>query len=67
MSKLLLIVMLGSIALSISIYDLIKHSREETIPIIQKNIIEVEMDKSCYDQFLNNYDKTLYLKLRFEE
>jgi len=27
----------------------------------------MNMDSSCFDQFKNNQDKTLFLKLRFEE
>jgi len=32
-----------------------------------KNVIEVEMDKSCYDQFTNNMDKTIFVKLYFKQ
>ena len=32
-----------------------------------KNVIEVEMDKSCYDQFKNNMDKTIFVKLYFKQ
>jgi hypothetical protein len=31
------------------------------------NILEMQMDKSCFDQFQNNMNKTLYLKLEFKD
>ena len=34
--------------------------------LIEKNQLIMEMDKSCYEQFQNNMDKTLYLKLNYE-
>jgi hypothetical protein len=37
-----------------------------TVERVEKNVIEVEMDKSCYDQFKNNMDKTIYVKLNFK-
>lgn len=33
---------------------------------VEKNVIEVEMDKSCFTQFENNIDKTIYVKLNFK-
>lgn len=33
---------------------------------VEKNQLIMEMDKSCYEQFQNNMDKTLFLKLNFE-
>jgi len=32
-----------------------------------KNQIIVEMDKSCFDQFQNNLDKAIYVKLYFKD
>ena len=34
---------------------------------VEKNVIEVEMDKSCFTQFQNNVDKSIYVKLTFKE
>lgn len=32
-----------------------------------QNLVVMRMDESCYTQFTNNYDKALYIKMRFEE
>jgi len=31
------------------------------------NQLVVEMDKSCFNQFKNNMDKTIFVKLNFKE
>lgn len=35
--------------------------------LVEKNQLIMEMDRSCYEQFQNNMDKTLYLKINFDD
>jgi hypothetical protein len=30
-----------------------------------QNVVIMKMDDSCYTQFTNNFDKALYIKMRF--
>lgn len=31
-----------------------------------QNTVVLQMDESCYKQFVNNFDKALYIKMRFK-
>lgn len=53
-----------TVILAVGVYLIVN---QKPAPVIEKNVIEVEMDSSCYQQFLNNSDKTIFVKLYFEK
>ena len=65
MNKFILIYMgIWTVILAVGVYLIVN---QKPAPVIEKNVIEVEMDSSCYQQFLNNSDKTIFVKLYFEK
>ena len=32
-----------------------------------QHTVIMQLDESCYEQFTNNYDKALYIKMRFDD
>jgi hypothetical protein len=46
----------------------IKNDYKEGYEMLQESqdIVVMQMDEGCAEQFKNNMDKTLYLKIRFE-
>ena len=41
-------------------------AKPEQITKVEEHKIVIEMDRSCYEQFENNMDKSVYLKLNFK-
>ena len=62
------------LVIGVLLYGVLKMRRElanykqayEVVSEAQHSVI-MQMDESCYEQFTNNYDKALYIKMVFDE
>lgn len=64
--KILPYLIITVIALAIGFYCGNQTPKQEVIISPQVHQIIWEMDKSCYEQFNNNLDKAIYLKLQIK-
>jgi uncharacterized ion transporter superfamily protein YfcC len=61
-----IIIIVLSLLTNVFVLGMYVNKPKEVIQV-EENKIEVEMDKSCYDQFKNNMDKTIFVKLYLKE
>ena len=47
--------------------ELAQYKQALEIATETQHTVIMQLDESCYEQFTNNYDKALYIKMRFDE